>query len=93
MICKHCREQEHQQCATINGNYSWCDCQHLEGGNMPEREAHYVQYSTVENRHYWECQTCGRGGSVGEFGDPELAAERSHGFPVGTIRRGEGRNL
>jgi hypothetical protein len=56
---------------------------------MSERssEVHYVSYHEVDGRQYWECRTCSSGGSVGEFGDPELAAEEFHGFPVATVWR------
>lgn len=56
----------------------------LEPHNWQE-QTHYVFYFEEDGRQCWECETCSSGGSVGEFGDPELAAERAHGFPV--VRR------
>lgn len=44
-----------------------------------DEETHYVYYfERDEGRQAWECQVCSRGGSVGEFGDPELHAEQMH---------------
>lgn len=34
-------------------------------------------------RQYWEC-SCGKGGSVGEFGDPDIAADKH--IPEGESR-------
>lgn len=36
---------------------------------------HRIEIRERGERLYWECN-CGRGGSVGEFADVELAAER-----------------
>lgn len=41
-------------------------------------ERHRIFYEAYDYRQYWECQTCSLAGSVGEFGDPELAAEKAH---------------
>jgi len=41
-----------------------------------EHEIHIPQSTDPdETRQYWEC-SCGKGGSVGEFGDPQAAAEK-----------------
>lgn len=38
---------------------------------------HYVNYYESEDRQCWDCG-CGRSGSVGEFGDPEIHADKIH---------------
>jgi hypothetical protein len=57
---------------------------------MRSEDLHYIFYpeDELDDRQYWECQTCSKAGSVGEFGNPELAAEQSHGFPCGVTNRG-----
>jgi len=27
-ICEHCAKGEHEECPTIAGDVTWCDCQH-----------------------------------------------------------------
>lgn len=52
-----------------------------DNGVESAREVHYIHYedtSAYDGRQAWECTTCSSSGSVGEFGDPEAAAERSH---------------
>lgn len=47
--------------------------------NFDSDATHVIFYEyDVDDRNYWECQTCSSAGSVPAYRDPEIAAELSH---------------